>query len=83
MPSFGVCFWHDDHNKEHDTFAEFTDKDLSLQDVVCLSEELKTNTITTSLNMGSLELMTLHEMKMKRDFQCYSALRNLSHFFAI
>ena len=65
MRRYPVCFYHNDHNNEYDTtFMECTDKDLSIQDIIFLSEELKTNTITTSLNLGCLELKNNHEMKM-------------------
>lgn len=49
---------------------ECTGKDLSIQDIICLSEELKTNTITTGLSLDCQEQKARNQMKMKWDFQC-------------
>ena len=54
---------------------EFTVKDLSIQDIINLSEELKTNTITTSLDLNCKEQKARHQITMKRDFQCEQLTR--------
>ena len=58
------------------SFMESTGKDLSIQDIICLSEELKTNTITTKLDLGCLELKNNQEMKKKkRNCQCEQTIQ--------
>ena len=66
MRRYPVCTCHDDHNNERDQdIMECTGKDLSIQDIICLSEELKTNTITTGLSLDCQEQKARNQMKMK------------------
>ena len=67
--SLSCLFLHYNHfcclNQQHLCHAH---KDLSSQDTVCLSEELKTNTFIKSLDLNCRKLKTHHKRKKKRDF---------------